>query len=167
MHPENVILRYLRAQELSQKGIDGERVAAKAAMSRIELSHPGIKQEAARYEQQKKAAQIRAPATRSPTPRAPSADIWDAIFGVAGQAVRRAQGFAETMGNVALGRELAQHVGSSTKLSRSGSLVISIRIPDVISRKLGRLNPIQQRAFRDALHAKLEHEFDVLFGTDE
>jgi hypothetical protein len=84
--PENILKRYLGAKALAEKGAtEGERVAARNAMSSLEAKHPTIRIEAAMFEQVQQGdgpsyhEEPRRPPP--PPPRAPAPTPTDPNFG--------------------------------------------------------------------------------------
>jgi hypothetical protein len=169
MPPDSILFRYIHVRALAVRGEPGEQRNAKIILGKMEQEYPGIRQAAAQFDQAQRAERTQGVgAPRKAGPAAGEDPIWwDTLFRYAGQAYENAKGFAETVGNVTVGRELAQHVKSSTKMGRSGNLILSLRLPASVLQKLHRLNLVQQRSFRDALHAMLNEELDAIFGSDD
>lgn len=185
--PEKQVKRYLSIKALAERGSPGERDNARRALRRMEKRFPSIKTEALRFLRKKKAEQDREegstggwswsttdgwgsqPRGGAPPPPRPAggpagAGNWENIFSWAQSVAQGVYGFAQTVGNVVAGRQLAEHVRSSVRVSRANNLLLTLKMSMEIYEMATELNPLQLQAFRDALHEKLDEELDGLFG---
>lgn len=179
MLPEKVIVRYLGVKALAEQGAQGERDAARKIRDRLTAKYPGIEAEAAAY-QAKHAPQPEHEAQGQPssgwtpptydTTGAPSGPggpgNWENIFSWAQTAAQNVYGFAQQVGNVVAGRQLARRVKSSVKVSRTNNVLITLRMSMATYEQATRLNIIQLRAFREAMHELLDNELDEMFDVD-
>lgn len=182
MLPESLLLKYLKVKALSERGASGERETAKGIMLKMEAEHTGIRTQALRLERaqrkqneapQPSRAEREAPPgvwpkeTADWTLRASQAQTggnWENIFQYARAAVNGAYDFAETIANAAAGRNLAEELSISSRMTNTGYIAMSLKLPFAAYQKVLGLNSLQKAAFRQALHEKLDSHLDRLFG---
>jgi hypothetical protein len=191
----NLIIRYLKVKALADRGSPGERENASRILARLQKAHPGIQAAARAYEQEEKrnqeeqAAEAPAGAKEEPKgppnpreaggywseanmgPSGPSGPFgafgnWEDIYQYAQAAVNGVYNFAQTAANVALGRQVADEVQVSTRVGRTGNLLLTFRFAISTWEAVTELNALQARAFREAMHELLDAELDRLFGDD-
>lgn len=179
MTPEKDILKYLKVKALAERGEPGERRAASRIMAKLEADNPSLARDAASYQRKQEQSSGDSPPPGQPHPAGVwpkegaawgehppphGTGNWENIFKWAGAAFNQAYGFAETVANAVAGRQLAQEARATTKLSRSGNILITIRMPLWVYEQASNLNPVQQQAFRQAMHELLEEELDDFLG---
>ena len=186
-----LIEKYLKVRALALRGSDGEKVNAKKILAKMEAENPGLARAAAAH--QKKQAQAEGdpdswqdvgakkkprkkkdpyPAGVWPKDQGEEepderAGNWENIFRYAQQAFSGMYGFAENVSAAYLGRELAYEVEPETKMSKSGSLNIVLKMPLKVYNKVSQLNGMQKAAFRQTIHEFLDAQLDALFGENE
>ncbi len=188
-----LIEKYLKVRALALRGSDGEKTNAKKILAKMEAENPGLARAAAAY--QKKQAQAEGdpdswqdvggpkrkprkkkdPYPAGVWPKDPveedepeeRAGNWENIFRYAQQAFSGMYGFAENVSNAYLGREMAYEVEPETKMSKTGSLNIVLKMPLKVYNKVSQLNGMQKAAFRQTLHEFLDAQLDALFGESE
>lgn len=89
---------------------------------------------------------------------------WNNLFEWARATASNVYGFAETMANAAVGRQLADLVEGQTRKTGSGFHHVALRMPSTVYRKAAQLNPLQQAAFRQAMHEILDEQLDKFLG---
>jgi len=189
-----LIEKYLKVRALALRGSDGEKVNAKKILEKMESEHPGLGKAAAAYARKKAQddgdpdswQNVKNENTGStgrtkkkkkdPYPAGVwpkdadevEEDIksgnWENIFRYAQQAFTGVYGFAENVTAAYVGRELAYEVEPETKMSKSGSLNLILKMPLKVYNKVSQLNGMQKTAFRQTLHEFLDAQLDALFG---
>lgn len=188
MVPEKDILRYLHVKALAEQGAPGERDNARRILAKLEKKHAGIAGAASRYQAEKTAraeqasnqhqtppgvhpssGSWQAPHNTYGAPNGPhGAGNWENIFSWAQNVAQEVYGFARTVGQAVRGKHLAAHkVKSSVRVSRADNVLITLKMSMETYEEACELNPIQMRAFREALHEKLEDELDSIFWLDD
>ncbi len=182
MSKERKIDKYLKIKALADSGTGGEQQNAKALLAKMEAETPGIAKAAEVYLRLKNAASGQptdSPSPRPPPPPPPGVwskeephprtsteaprGNWENIFQWTNFAYESVRNVAETIFEHGSGRELSQHVTSSTKVSRTGNVLLTLRLPLWVQDEAKHLNPVQQLAFRDALHELLDDELNNFF----
>lgn len=188
MLPEKVIVRYLGVKALAEQGAPGERDNARKILARLRKKHPGIKQQAAEYqarhapkpdsepsagpETQTHHAETSSgydtwrPGSGGPTGPGGPGGNWENIFTWAQSAAQNVYGFAQQVGNVVAGRQLATRVASSVRVSRTNNILLTLKMSMETYESAADLNAIQLRAFRDAMHELLDEKLDEMFEVD-
>ncbi len=187
-----LIEKYLKVRALALRGSDGEKVNAKKILEKMEAEHPGLGKAAAAFHKKKtqdegdpdswqnvkseNTGKTRTRKKKDPYPAGVwpkdtdevEEDIrtgnWENIFRYAQQAFSGMYGFAENVSAAYVGRELAYEVEPETKMSKTGSLNLLLRMPLKVYNKVGQLNGMQKAAFRQTLHEFLDAQLDALFG---
>jgi len=177
MTSEKDIIRYLRVRALAEKGVEGERRTAARIVTDLEKKFPGIRFEAASYEKQQAARGTKQTAPpppgvhpKGPVYTAPEAaeGNWENIFSWAQGVAQNVYGFAQTVGNVLAGRQLAEmHVRSGVRVSKTDRVLITLSMSMNTYEQAARLNRMQHQAFREAVHAKLAKELDSIFVDED
>jgi hypothetical protein len=70
------------------------------------------------------------------------------------------------MADAVKGRRLAEEVTASTRMSRTGKILITLRLPLWVYEKSMDLNRLQRQAFRQHMHELLEEELNQFLGED-
>jgi len=174
----STILKYLKVKALADRGGHGERDNAARILSKMRADHPGIEEAAADYVNGEKREENGGnPAPSGVWPKADNSNThrgfkfggnWEELFNFAQGVVNGAYDFANTVANAYAGRLLAeQYVRSSTKSSRSGNILITLRMSLAAYNQAQRLNAAQKQAFRQAMHEILEDELSEMLGDYE
>lgn len=166
---ENVLRKYISVRKLASHGEPGEREAAVQAMGRLEAKYAGIRKEADDYERRNQPVTSDTDPSRgatnagdwaSPIPK--TADDWirlaRAVYG-------GVTDFASTVAQTQQGRFLADRVQGTAKMSRTGSILVTLKLDMDTYREATQLNALQKPAFRQRLHEIFDSQLDQLFGT--
>ena len=161
------ILKYLKVKALAERGDPGERDNASRILSRLEESHPGIKQAAERYQRQQEKDETPEPAP-SGWPDSSPRGGWGDVFNFVRTAATEAYGFAQTAANAYAGRALAEeYVETATRATRAGNVVVSLKMPLAAFNHARRMNLLQKQTFRQTMHELLNEELDTFLGEEE
>lgn len=172
MAHKNLIIRYLKVKALADQGMPGERDNAASILRRLERENPALKAAAFAFVQEDpppidnappgvwpKNGSWKQPSTWSSTGN------WETIFKYAHAAAYTAYGVAEAITDAQKGGALAENISLTTRLSKkTGAVLMTFRLPQVLYRQARRLNHAQKRALKERMHAALESELDRLFG---
>lgn len=169
MPDTNTVLKYLKVKALAERGDPGEQDNAERILRKMEAENPGIGKEAAqhlRQTQRDEGVNARDPYTsRSDERRSASNGNWEEIFNFARGVVNNAYDFANTVANAYAGRLLAEEaVSSSTRSTRSGNVLLSLKMTLTTYNQAQRLNLAQKQAFSQAMHEMLQEELDEMLG---
>jgi hypothetical protein len=190
MSDEALLSRYLKVKALVERGVPGEQKAARVVLDKMESEHPGIRVQAERFRRKKEAEAQEASAPHPQPKSKPKREAppgvwykdeedepkpweargeqrggnWENLFQNAWSAAKTAYGFAETISNAIAGRDLAEELQIGSRMTNSGHISISLKLPLAAYQQVLGLNAIQRAAFRQALHEKLDVHLDRLFG---
>ena len=187
MIDESTLQRYLKVKALSERGSPGERDNASRIRQKMEKEYEGIAAAAAVWERFNGGPQggssHSTPGPSTPGPQPPpgvwpsdgpnasqgpsSGGNWETIFDWTKTAFKEAYGFAETVANVALGRQVADHVQISTRLTRADSVLITYKMSLTTYNQARSLTRPQREAFRDALHEMLDDTLDQIIASED
>jgi len=171
---EKHVLRYLSVKALAEQGVGGERTNAKNILKVMEQKFPGIAAQASQYK--KTEADPDPPpgvwptgAPPSPAPEKETGNWENLFFNAAQAAFHGAYGFASTLTNVVFARQLAlERVDVYARETRSGNIILSVRMEGEVYDMAVDLNGIQKTAFRDYLLERVRGELDLmLWGPPE
>jgi hypothetical protein len=176
MPDTSTVLKYIKVKALADRGDPGERNNAARILKKIEAENPGIAKAAAQYlrqEQRDEDAGTSDPYAAGTWPesgksKSPFSGNWEEIFDFARGVVNNAYDFAHTVANAYAGRLLAEEaVGSSTRSTRSGNVLISLKMTLTTYNQAQRLNLAQKQAFSQAMHEMLQEELDEMLGDTD
>jgi hypothetical protein len=174
MADTKTILKYLKVKALADRGDPGERDNARRILAKLTEDHPGIEADARRYQAEQEGEDPypsgvwQGNGSHRSADHRPGAGNWEEIFNFARGVVNQAYDFAQTAANAYAGRILAEeYVESSTRSTRSGNVLISLKMSLPVYNQAGRLNYVQRQAFRQAMHEMLEEELDAMLGEDD
>jgi len=174
----STILKYLKVKALADQGDPGERDNAARILRKMRADHPGVEKAAAAYLKGKEREENGGnPAPSGVWPKANDPNTtrgfrfggnWEELFNFAQGVVNGAYDFANTVANAYAGRLLAeQYVRSSTKSSRAGNILITLKMSLAAYHQAQRLNAAQKQAFRQAMYEILEDELNEMLGDYE
>lgn len=174
------VMTYIKVQAKAEGTTGAERDTAEKILRKMESEHPGVEKLAKAFKAAQESLHSASAAPEPPHERPvyahPSEEDedesgesgnWENIFRWAGKAMSNVYGFAENMAQAAVGRQLADHVTSSTRKTSAGFVILSLRMPLSAYRYAMRLNSFQKTAFRDALHDMLDDELDNFLGEED
>lgn len=165
MPREKDIIKYLKVKALAESGAEGERANAQRIVEKMERENPGIREAAKRKQEEENRSEESDMWQDQPTWDGRQGN-WENIFRWAGAAFNGVYGFAETMADAVKGRRLAEEVTASTRMSRTGKILITLRLPLWVYEQSMELNRLQRQAFRQHMHELLEEELNQFLGED-
>lgn len=193
----SLIEKFLKVRALALRGSDGEKANAKKILEKMEAENPGLARAAAAHykkqqqaegdpeswqdvepkTQKKQKAKSKKKAGDTPPGVWPkdweeaAEDVrtgnWENIFRYAQQAFTGVYGFAENVSNAYAGRELAYEVEPETKMSKTGTMNVMLKMPLKVFNQVSQLNGMQRAAFRQTLHEFLDAQLDAMFGEED
>ena len=192
----HLIEKFLKVRALALRGSEGEKANAKKILEKMESENPGLARAAAAFYKKKqqeegepdtwqdvgpKTEKKRGRPKKKPEDNPPGvwpkdweeaaedvrAGNWENIFRYAQQAFTGVYGFAENVSNAYAGRELAYEVEPETKMSKTGTMNIMLKMPLKVFNRVSQLNGMQKTAFRQTLHEFLDAQLDAMFGEVE
>lgn len=176
MADQNDIFKYLKVKALAERGAPGERSNAQRILAKMESDDPGLKGAAASFAksanpppQVDNTPSQPPPWGHSPWPTAGwnAPGNWENIFQYAQTAFHSAVDITQKIANATLGTALANYVESSTRMTRAGNVLMTFKMTWDLYEALKDLNPVQQAAFRAAMHERLNEELDILFDPSD
>lgn len=165
MPDTKTILKYLKVRALAERGDPGERDNAQRILNKLREDNPGIDSAAEQYKRKNENEEQ----TYSEVwpGNGQRSGNWEEIFNFAKGVVNQAYDFAQTAANAYAGKLLAEeYVETSTRSTRSGNVLISLKMSLPVYNQARRLNYAQREAFRRVMHEMLEEELDLMLGED-
>lgn len=181
-----LIEKYLKVKNLALRGgTQGEKDAAQTILKKMEGEHPGLSRAASAHARKQKEGSTDEVSKKEPKPKPTAAKPsgvwektpppeqedqkgnWENIFRAAQTAFNGFYGFAENVTNAYAGRELGFEVEPETKMSKTGSVLVTLKIPMKIYNRVTQLNGMQKAAFRQTMHEFLDAQLDTLFGENK
>ena len=161
-------MKYLKVVALAQRGLPGERDNAAALVTKLEMAHPGIRDEAERFLRQKKEDTTPPGVWPKNNPQAANTEKqvgnWENIFRYAQTAFTGAYQFAGVMYEAQQGYQLGNQLSARTILSKKGNILITISIDPRTYKQSLSLSPLQQKAFKEKAHDLLSAQLERLFN---
>jgi len=160
---EKTILRYLKVKALADGGQDGEKDSARTILTRLEGQYPGIREAAAAYatRQEAPAREPVVPRQRGPGWRSRVGN-WEEIFRYAAGVYQTVQEVVEDVSDAYYGQTLAEEDVIFSGGTRKENVFVRMKMSFETLHEARALNVMQQEAFRQALHAKLDGYLDSL-----
>jgi hypothetical protein len=162
------IMKYMKVRALAEQGVGGERANAQRKVAKMESENPGIREQAE--------AVLRAQRGEQTAPQhKPTTGNWETLFNgnwenwfaFAQQAANYAYQAAQTAVNAQYGAWLASHVSSYTRNTRSGRIIIGLRMDEDTCWQAQVMNTAQKELFRRELHQKLDEQLDAMLNQEE
>lgn len=149
--------KYLKVKRLAAEGATpGERATALKVMERMETEDPSVKRMAELFENP--------PAQPSPSSSSGIGASWQDILDIGKSAFDNLSKAVSHSANVSHGTRLADHVEVTLKQSeKTGHVVASFRFPASMLSFMWDLSPVQQTAFRTAVHTQMDEVLTAIF----
>lgn len=174
---EKTLRRYLKVREHVERGVPGERDAAKEVLKGLESQYPGVREAAEKLEREDRAAQ-RQPTAPSGSSTPDASKYWGSPVGTGTARTgtgnwenifRYAQGFYETVKDVVeeasdafYGRTLAEETVEVTAGSRDRHVFVRMKVPFEAVAEARELNAVQKEMFRQTVHEMLDEYVDAI-----
>lgn len=141
--------KYLKVKRLAAEGATpGERATAQKIMDRMVSEDPSVKTMADLFE---------SPPGESPAASSTGAPSWHDLLNIGKSAIDNLSRVVTQSANASYGTRLADHVDVGLKQSeKTGNVVVTFRFPAAMLDPMWELSPVQQAAFRSALHSQLD-----------
>ena len=164
MIPEKVLERYVRVKALAERGYQGEKKVAQAMAQKLRAEYPGIDAASSHIDPNGGDDKYWWPGRTS---QAQTGGNWEKLFSYAQDFWGAASSFAETITEAARGASLATQVRLTSRVIKSGNLLIGFSMPMEVYEKVSGLNQVQKAAFKHRLLEALSVEMDRLFDQPE
>ena len=164
-------MKYLKVVALAQRGSPGERDNAAALVRKLEMSNPGLKDEAERFLRQQRTDTTPSGVWPKDNPQSSNTEKqvgnWENIFRYAQTAFNGAYHFAGVVYETQRGYQLGDHLSIKTTLSKKGDIRITLVIdPRTYTQSL-HLSEVQKRAFKEKAHDLLSAQLERLLTRNQ
>lgn len=156
--------KYLKVCALSERGEGGEARNALGIKIKMERDNPWLSEALAAY----RAQEADLPEVDAdPPPHEGYSVPWEGLFTAAQTVYSRVSDFAETVSHARHGAILARACKAKARMSRSGSLLVGVSVPDHILDELASCNKTQLRVFRNTILEGIEEHLNDALGLED